>query len=196
MNRWAPFYNAIRFMVAALLAAGLLGVALGVVGTWAKQSFVSVERPFATLLGMTSLAYGGAEAIGADLPVPTRHWLVPRTWHAYGGDVFATAFGVVLGLGFVTVVPYFGYYVLMAACMTIGGPIAGGVAMMVYALTRAAPVVGVSFFAAHRNYDHNSGIEHRVIRRMSQVNRMILPIRAGLLLYAAALTIPFILKFG
>lgn len=116
------------------------------------------------------ILYAVSELAARPLPVPSRHWLVPQRWYVYGDDVFAAAFGAALGLGFVTVVPAFGYYVLVGLAIGLADPLFGAMSLATFAVTRVLPAVVVSVIGAMRANDaagHNPHLPQRSIRALT-----------------------------
>jgi hypothetical protein len=122
-------------------AASALGFALGVIGA-ALPLLARVG--VGGVAALVALAYAVGEVRDRPLPVPQRRWQVPQEWALHGRAVWAAEFGAILGLGFLTYVPFAGYYVLVLGCASLGDPWAAMVAMGTYGLARALPVVYAS----------------------------------------------------
>jgi hypothetical protein len=50
----------------------------------------------------------------APIGLPETGWRVPRSWARFGHTAYASLFGAVLGVGFLTAIPAAGFYVLLA----------------------------------------------------------------------------------
>lgn len=111
------------FTVGSITGAGVIGGLCGMIGTWVVAGRPALVWPLSALLVAFAVAYGLGELFGSALPVPTSHWQVPRHWEAYGRPAFALAFGVLLGAGFITVVPFIGYYLLLGRCALAANPV-------------------------------------------------------------------------
>jgi hypothetical protein len=70
--------------------------------------------------------------------------------------IFATAFGLVLGAGFFTVINFIGYYLLLASCFLAANPAHAGMLMVVYGMGRAAPVLGAPLASWMRGHVYTS----------------------------------------
>ena len=92
-----------------------------------------------------ALSYGVAEVRGATWPIPTRRWLVPQRWGLFGRQIYAALFGLSLGAGFLTVINFVGYYLIVGLCVLIASPQLGAVVFATYAMARAAPVLVAPF---------------------------------------------------
>jgi hypothetical protein len=97
-----------------------------------------------TAVGIVSLVYGIADVFGIRLRTPSRNWQIPQNWGAWGYYRLMLAFGFALGLGFLTVVNFVGYYILIAACVLSGSVWLSTLAMTVYGVGRAIPSVIVA----------------------------------------------------
>jgi hypothetical protein len=91
--------------------------------------------------GFVALTYGASELFGLRLPLPSSPWRVPRQWMFHGSPFYELRFGLCLGLGFPTLVPFVGVYLLLTYCflfMSVGQAIA---VMVTFALCRVFPMV-------------------------------------------------------
>jgi hypothetical protein len=95
-------------------------------------------------IAITSLVFGYAGLLGAHIRPPSRCWLVPRSWHAYGRDRFAAAFGFILGLGWMTRVGSIAYWLLLATCFVQGSLFSSLLLFAVFGLVRATPLLLIS----------------------------------------------------
>lgn len=73
--------------------------------------------------------------------VPTNHWQVPRTWAYWPWPRFHVAFAFILGMGWLTVVPFASYYLLVAALVALGNTTTSLVMMTLFALARTVPLL-------------------------------------------------------
>ena len=92
-------------------------------------------------LAILSACYGLAELLRKPLPVPTRHWRVPRAWGAAGDKWFSVLFGFVLGMGFLTIVPFFGFYTLLVWSAFLANPTESAAALACFGAIRGLPVL-------------------------------------------------------
>lgn len=132
--------NALRFLLASTCGAVTVGFAAAMIGQRLGR------LPGAHVIGLLTVAivsgsYAIADLLGKPLPVPTRHWLVPRKWGRFGDKWFAGVFGLVLGTGFFTVMPFIGFYVLVLWCGLLNSPLESGAVAGVFGLTRGVPVL-------------------------------------------------------
>jgi hypothetical protein len=138
---------ALVFALAATLAAGSLGYISAEVGMLINSNehllMLTIMAP-----GFLALVYGGADLLGRPLPVPTRRWLVPRSFLSLGEGLGGFVFGAVLGAGFLTVVPIVGFYVLLLWCLAKSDPTLAAAVMGVFGLSRAVPSLVVATYSA------------------------------------------------
>ena len=74
------------------------------------------------------------------LGIPTLHRSVPQAWWVlYGPTRGALAYGVVLGLGVTTVIPFAGFYLMLLLIVVLGFP-AGTLIGIAYGFGRSLPV--------------------------------------------------------
>lgn len=129
-----------------MLSASIVGTALGLLGI-VMHRWVPQAHLVGTLIVVgVAVTYGVAEFRGGVWPVPTRHWQVPRGWGRFGRVRYATLFGLLLGPGFFTIVPFVGYYLLLINCVLTVNVWYGTAAMALFGATRAAPLVLAPLF--------------------------------------------------
>lgn len=103
MRRWKA--NVALFVVALAAGSVTLGAILSGIGSWIK--------PPEIVVGVTAVI-AGAMAAGVLLNIPSSRWRVPRSFSMFGEGPFVLLFGFALGLGVLTALPSFGFYVLIA----------------------------------------------------------------------------------
>lgn len=134
----------------AKLAGYTASLALASMFTGAASALLG--RFGASILGEGAVTLAAAAAsiglVGWDSVRPaatacplSSHWQVPQGWAVYGSPWYELMFGGVLGIGFITVVPFVGYYVLLIAVMASGSVTMGVIALAVYGLARALPML-------------------------------------------------------
>jgi sulfite exporter TauE/SafE len=136
------------FTIGAVGTAALFGAVLGFAGS---QLFTQV--PYVRTLLLISVAaasgvYGLAALVGVELQVPTGHWMVPRHWGGYGWNGGALLFGSALGLGLLTVIPFVGYYLVLAFCFLSHRTSIGAVTLGAFGLGRSLPILATAVSAA------------------------------------------------
>jgi len=120
----------------------MFGAGLGLAGQ-AVEMAATLQYLFWGCLALIAVLYAYREFRGRECPLPQRHWQVPRDWAWRGRLVFSFEFGFVLGLGFLTFIPFAGYYFLVAACFSTTDYRQAALIMGIYGLARAVPVVSV-----------------------------------------------------
>lgn len=104
------------------------------------RGHVAARSILVTLTVVVSIAYAYSEWTNAGWWVPTSHWQIPRAWASYHPLLFHACFGLLLGIGWLTVVRFIGYYVLIVECTLLGNPALAAVAMSIFGAFRGLPV--------------------------------------------------------
>ena len=126
------------YLAATTAGGALLGALLGGIGAGLRALV-----PFGALLVIAALlaaAYGLHEAGVWRLPHPERAWQVPNSWIMERPVLGAVAFGLILGAGIFTFIPFTSFYLLLVWEL-LAGPVAGAVLGGAYGLARALPVL-------------------------------------------------------
>jgi len=170
-----------------MLAALILGMALGTLGSVAKRHVPGAVTVLWTVATICAVIYAIRDLIGRTWPVPSRSWLVPRRWGCFGSPISDALFGASLGLGFVTVVPFIGFYLLLVMCVAYADVQRATTTMMTFALVRVFPIVftPVTYYLTSGTYD--SFVAREVNRRTTCIlnSRPLLVVRAYVLFLAA-----------
>ena len=107
--------------------------------------------PLGALLVVAALlaaAYGLHEAGVWRLPHPERAWQVPNSWIMERPLLGAAAFGLILGAGVFTFIPFTSFYLLLIWELLAASPVAGAVLGGAYGLARALPVLAGAWTTA------------------------------------------------
>src|SRR5438105_4779675 len=97
----------IMYTAAATVGAALMALLLGSVGLGLHALFPGVGLGWAVgILGVASLLYALHEFQIIKLPNPQRGWLVPKAWQKQGRLFGNTLYGVFLGAGVFTFIPF------------------------------------------------------------------------------------------
>lgn len=195
-NQSAYIASIVVFTLATVISAGIFGALTGAFG--ALLTTIAPMSPhilWALTIGIAT-AYGVAELRGVRLPVPSRHWQVPRVWGARGRTFHATAFGLLLGPGFFTIINFVGYYVLLIWCVLTANPLYGGALMALFGAIRAVPVVLIPLVSKVRRQSVSHGSAVTINNRLVAAHRHLRWLRAVALLAVASLGIAIILGFA
>jgi len=184
------------FALASVMSAGILGTLAGAFGALLTTIAPMSPHILWALTAGIATAYGVAELRGVHLPVPSRHWQVPRVWGARGRTFHAAAFGLLLGPGFFTVINFIGYYILLIWCVLTASPLYGGVLMALFGAIRAAPVVLIPLISKMRRQSVSYGSAVTINNRLVTTHRHLRWLRTVLLLAVASLGIAIILGFA
>jgi hypothetical protein len=133
------------YLAATTAGGALLGALLGGIGA-SLRALV----PFEVLIVAAALlaaAYGLHEAGVWRLPRPERAWQVPNSWIMERPLLGAVAFGLILGAGIFTFIPFTSFYLLLVWEL-LSGPVAGAVLGGAYGLARALPVLAGAWTSA------------------------------------------------
>ena len=111
----------------------------GLIGALGELSRLAPEALRITIL----MTLGGWaclwDLIGAR--APTNHWQVPRRWARWPWPSFHVAFGFILGMGWLTVVPFASYYLLVAVLVALASTTTSVLIMTLFGLARAVPLL-------------------------------------------------------
>ncbi|HMA36922.1 MAG TPA: hypothetical protein VKY74_20880 [Chloroflexia bacterium] len=187
-HRHWTFWTArgILYIAATTGSGAVTGALAGLAGAGLQRVF-----PF-TLLAAVAILLGGAYGLHElgvwRLPQPQRAWQVPNRWIAQRPLLGAVAFGLVIGTGVLTFIPFTSFYLLLAWEVLTASPAAGALLGGLYGLARALPVLlgglsmrrGTSVATLHLN----------ILGATPQIHR----VSSGVLLLGAAiLIIPLLL---
>lgn len=131
--------KAVAFAGAATAAGALAGLALGALGT-------TIPPPGRAAAGLTlaalGFAIGGAQCLGIRVRVLQRNCETGQLWMHTGALTGAVLNGSALGLGFVTRVGYWAWYVVPVAAVLSGSPLQGALVFGCYGCVRGiAPAI-------------------------------------------------------
>ena len=123
------------YTAASTVGAGLLSLLLGLVGSGLHALLPAVTYGWVTaIFGVVALVFALKELNIIKLPAPQIGWQVPKSWMRDSRLFGNTAYGVVLGAGIFTYIPFASFYLLLAWEMA-----AGAVSL------RAALALGMSY---------------------------------------------------
>ena len=141
---WSWVVRVVMYTAASTVGAGLLALLLGLIGRGLYGLFPGVPLEWAVaVLGVISIVYALHELSILHLPNPQIGWQVPKSWQRPGRLFGNTAYGVVLGAGIFTFIPFGSFYVLLAWEMVAGAVSLQAAVLlgMIYGLSRGVPVV-------------------------------------------------------
>ena len=137
VTNWAV--RVVMYTAASTVGAALLALLLGFVGQGLRAVLPGEVFQWAVgLLGVASIAYALHELNIIRLPNPQIGWQVPKSWQRSSRLVGNTLYGLVLGMGIFTFVPFASFYILLAWEILAGAfSLQAAVALgMVYGLFR------------------------------------------------------------
>jgi len=158
-------------------AAALLGIAI-----W-RTSFA------AALIGVFALTCVFHEVGLIRLPLPSRSWQVPSAWLRAGPFRSAVAYGVVMGLGFLTRAPFATYHAAVLWAFLSGSLVQGATVGAAFGLARAAALLLPRVVPTRDEGTREIAASEFLLRRASSVhlvNATALAVFAGALLAAAS----------
>ncbi|HXT69961.1 MAG TPA: hypothetical protein VN700_09415 [Vicinamibacterales bacterium] len=125
--------------VSMVFGGAINGLLVGQVGVLCRALPSGVRQPVlvAVCVGAFLLDLVGAR-------VPTGHWLVPRQWTRWSWPAYPMIFGTILGIGWLTVVPFASYYLMIALLLIIGDSTLAVVTMTAFGIARTVPVLLLS----------------------------------------------------
>ncbi|HKP53651.1 MAG TPA: hypothetical protein VJ183_13490 [Chloroflexia bacterium] len=105
----------IMYTAGSIVGATALAFVLGFVGQGLHALLPGIGVEWAVaVLGVASLLYALHEINFIKLPNPQLGWLVPKVWQKHSYLLGHTLYGIVLGMGIWTFIPFTGFYILMA----------------------------------------------------------------------------------
>lgn len=172
------------YLLSGACAAGLIGVALGTMGSVLPMSVIQIGWG---LISVLAALHAYRLSRGKPLAVPQRDWIIPSDWIDRGDFVYAVAFGACFGVGWLTKVTYVGYHLMLGLCVLVQDPVAACVAMTLFGVLRTVPVLALPLGATM------SGREFGYKAAISATNLMItsyprlLPLQVATLVAVAIL---------
>lgn len=119
-----------------VLGSGVMAAGLFLVGTGLRT--LLGEEALVYAAGIASLIWAVTTALGRGAPYPRSGWQVPETWRQTLPFRFTVgAYGVLLGLGFLTDVVLPTFWILVALSLALPSLVAVLVAWFAYAAGRA-----------------------------------------------------------
>src|SRR4051794_11773678 len=134
----------IMYTAASTVGAALLALGLGLVGQGLHLVLPGIGLEWgAGLLGISALLLALHELNIVRFPNPQIGWQVPKSWMHPSRLFGNTAYGIVLGMGIFTFIPFASFYVLLAweliaGAMSLQAAVTLG---MVYGFARGLPAV-------------------------------------------------------
>lgn len=139
-NRWG--LTVTFFTVGSVLAGSVVGMALGWVGSLALD-WVTAGAAVTTIAAV-AIGAGLLDVAGVSPPGPSRqvneHWIGTFRGWVYGG-----AFGLELGLGFLTYIVTWGVYATYAAALLTASPVRGAVVGMAFGVGRSLLLLAAGY---------------------------------------------------
>ena len=146
------------YVAASTVGGALVGLLLGAVGRGLYLVVPGPTRVWPVLIiGALALLYALHEARIVRLPQPERAWQVPNGWIRRWPFLGAAMFGVILGTGLFTFIPFTSFYVLLAWELGTGSLRIGLVLGAAYGFVRgfAAVAGGLLVLTGHHPLDFN-----------------------------------------
>lgn len=137
-------WRVVMYTAASTLGAGLFALALGLIGRGLHLALPGIGFEWAAgILGAASLLYALHELNILRLPNPQIGWQVPKSWQRSSRLVGNTLYGLVLGMGIFTYIPFTSFYVLLAWEIVVGAVSLEAAVLigMVYGAARGIPVI-------------------------------------------------------
>src|SRR5690348_5315510 len=127
------------YIVASAVAGALVGALVGGAGGLLRAL---VPLPVILIAVIVlAVAYALHESGVLRLPHPENPWQVPNEWIVRWPILGAVVFGLTLGAGIFTFIPFTSFYLLLAWELLVANPLAGALLGAVYGLARGLPVV-------------------------------------------------------
>ncbi|MDQ6693028.1 MAG: hypothetical protein M3014_01205 [Chloroflexota bacterium] len=134
----------IMYTLASTLGAGLLALLVGSLGRSLSLLLSAVMGQWTVaLLGILAVLFTLRELNIVRLPTLQLGWQVPKSWQRSSRLTGNTLYGLVLGMGIFTFIPYTGFYLLLLWELIAGATSVRSAVMigMMYGFLRGAPAV-------------------------------------------------------
>lgn len=165
----------VAYAVAAPAGAALTGLILHLTGAVAGRPPVQAVGLLAVLAALSGSGL-------VRFPLPTSTWALPQRWSRFGHAGYAGLFGVLLGLGVVTVASSVGLYALLAFALAEPRINLVLLVFVTFGLARALPLISSSMGGTLLKLQ-----QHDVLERLSACARWALPVEIALLTATAVL---------
>lgn len=188
-QKYAKIKNIARllsFGIATVIGAAVVGSICGVIGAVIINRIPILRVGTLGIIVSIALLYGFAELRGRKQYIPTCHRLVPKRWGAYGSPRFEIAFGIIVGAGLFTVIPFIGFHLLLIICFVNADPMQGALSMAVFGAARAAPALFTPLFLALRHRTYTSLMAIEANQFFDKMDRNLAWVRAATLLGIAS----------
>lgn len=132
------------YWVGTTVGAALVALAAGLLGAGLRSLLPGIALEVAVaVLGVAALLFALHELNIVRLPAPQVGWQVPASWMRRSRLLGTTLYGIVLGAGVFTFIPFAGFYLLLALELVAGAADlrAAVVLGMVYGIMRGLPAV-------------------------------------------------------
>jgi hypothetical protein len=139
----------IMYTAGSMVGASLLALLLGFAGQGIRALIPGMSLGWVVaFLGVVALVFALQELGVIKLPMPQIGWQVPKSWQKSSRLTGNTLYGIVLGAGIFTYIPFASFYLLLMWEMAAGAVSLQSAVLlgMVYGLFRGIPAVvgGVS----------------------------------------------------
>lgn len=135
--------------VGTILGGALTGSILGLVGEQLRRASHLPPPAFIATALLLALLYSMRESRLVHIPAPNTHRQVPSRWRRlYPAGPVSLAYGLLLGVGFLTSVPVMTFYVANAWVLLFGTPTTGGILGGIFGLGRWLPILVVGLKAS------------------------------------------------
>jgi len=140
--------------IGCIIGAVAVGGSLGALGSAIPWRVLPAKQDVVVLLatGIISLLYGAHELGVIRAPTPQSPWQVPQWWSTLlPPKVTALAYGVGLGIGFITAIPVGTFYVIALWALLVGRPSLGAISLAAFGLGRGLPLLWMALFLRDNN---------------------------------------------
>ena len=134
----------IMYTAGSIVGGAFLAFVLGSIGMGLHALLPGIGYEWGVVfLGVFALLYALHEFNFIKLPNPQLGWLVPKKWQRSSYLLGNTLYGIVLGMGIFTFIPFTGFYVLLGWQLVAGAfSLKAAVLLgMLYGLFRGTPAV-------------------------------------------------------
>lgn len=191
-DRWRRFA---AFSGGLALGGGILLSVLMAIHVALARLVPELLDLFVILLALVSLTYLISGLLGKGIRTPTLAILVPRRWAFRGPSTFAFLFGLMLGVGFLTIVSFIGSYIFMGMSI-VGSPRTALWAVAAFIFGRwlmAAMTMAAVRAVPGLSYSRSRG---PIVSALYRIDVMFGPLRALALIAVFAVAVASVLGIG
>ncbi len=133
------------YMLSQIAGSILLGVACIAAGCLFQQLISWSTELLGFILVVTACVGSLIDIRLLAIRLPSSRWQVPQSWKRFPLPVMSGLYGLIIGMGLLTKIPFVGLYVLIIACAIMSNYPFGLALMALYGMARSSAVAIVGY---------------------------------------------------